>query len=134
MSSPRAATGDLAAEVTRIRAAHRSPLAAIFGVADFIAATASSHKRARAHSRAMHTQIRRLLDDAVAERELLKCDTNRLAGTVQSLITGSLLQWAIDRDGKVGDRLRADLDTLLKPRHCPPRERRRHPRRPVRRT
>ena len=39
---------------------------------------------------------------------------------------------AIDRDGKATDRLREDLDSLLKPRHCPPRERRRISRRAVR--
>jgi hypothetical protein len=131
--SAKAASVDVAGEFARIRAAHRSPLAAVFAVADWMAAM-PANKRPLANPRAMHAEIRRLLDDAVAERELLKCDTNRLADAVQSLITGALLQWAIDHRGKVGERLRADLDTLLKPRHCPPRERRRHPRRPVRRT
>src|SRR5438874_2348746 len=51
-----------------------------------------------------------------------------LARAVQVVIGGALLQWAIDRDGKVADRLHDDLDTLLKPRHCP-----REPRRRIRR-
>ena len=79
----------------------------------------------------MHAEIKQLLDDAVTEGTLQRCDTTRLARAVQGLIGGSLLQWAIDRDGKAADRLREDLDSLLKPRHCPPRERRRHPRRIV---
>jgi AcrR family transcriptional regulator len=141
----------LASEFDRIRDAHRSALGAVYGVADCMAAMAVSpqtmsnslaflqmdlvdpdfHKHALAHSKAMHAEIKRLLDDAVTEGALQRCDTGRLARAVQGLIGGSLLQWAIDRDGKAADRLREDLDSLLKPRHCPPRERRRHPRRTV---
>jgi AcrR family transcriptional regulator len=141
----------LASEFDRIRAAHRSALGVVYGVAECMAAMAVSpqtlsnslaflqmdlvdpdfHKHALAHSKAMHAEIKRLLDDAVTEGALQRCDTGRLARAVQGLIGGSLLQWAIDRDGKAADRLREDLDSLLKPRHCPPRERRRHPRRTV---
>ena len=141
----------LAGEFDRIRAAHRSALGVVYGVAECMAAMAVSpqtlsnslaflqmdlvdpdfHKHALAHSKAMHAEIKGLLDDAVAEGALQRCDTSRLARAVQGLIGGSLLQWAIDRDGKAADRLREDLDSLLKPRHCPPRERRRHPRRTV---
>jgi AcrR family transcriptional regulator len=141
----------LASEFDRIRAAHRSALGVVYGVAECMAAMAVSpqtlsnslaflqmdlvdpdfHKHALAHSKAMHAEIKRLLDDAVTEGSLQRCDTGRLARAVQGLIGGSLLQWAIDRDGKAADRLREDLDSLLKPRHCPPRERRRHPRRTV---
>ena len=141
----------LASEFDRIRAAHRSALGVVYGVAECMAAMAVSpqtlsnslaflqmdlvdpdfHKHALAHSKAMHAEIKRLLDDAVNEGSLQRCDTGRLARAVQGLIGGSLLQWAIDRDGKAADRLREDLDSLLKPRHCPPRERRRHPRRTV---
>jgi hypothetical protein len=138
-------------EFTRIRAKHRSPIAAVFGLADCVAAMAHTpetlsnrlaflqmdlvdpdfHKHALAHSRGMVAGIRRLLDEAVAAGELQRCDTARLARAVQGLIGGSLLQWAIDREGKAADRLREDLDSLLKPRHCPPRERRHRLRRPI---
>jgi AcrR family transcriptional regulator len=138
-------------EFTRIRAKHRSPLAAVFGLADCVAAMAHTpetlsnslaflqmdlvdpdfHKHALAHSRGMVAGIRHLLDEAVAAGELQRCDTARLARAVQGLIGGSLLQWAIDREGKAADRLREDLDSLLKPRHCPPRERRHRLRRPT---
>jgi AcrR family transcriptional regulator len=143
----------LASEFDRIRAAHRSAIGAVYGVADCMAAMAVSpqtmsnslaflqmdlvdpdfHKHALAHSKAMHAEIKRLLDDAMTEGALQRCDTARLARAVQGLIGGSLVQWAIDRDGKAADRLREDLDCLLKPRHCPPRERRRHPRRTIKR-
>lgn len=96
------------------------------------------HKHALAHSKSMHAGIKRLLDEAVAAHELERCDTGRLARAVQSLIGGSLLGWAVDRDGKANDRIREDLDALLKPRHSPrdrhsPRARRRHLRQTVRR-
>ena len=144
---------DVAGEFRRIRSRRQSPLAAVYDLGAFIAAKGATartlsnslaflqldlvdpefHSLALAHSRAMHAEIKALLDEAVLEGELQKCDTGRLARAVQSLLAGSLLQWAIDRDGKAAHRLREDLDSLLNPRHCPPRERRRHPRRPVRR-
>jgi AcrR family transcriptional regulator len=139
-------------EFARIRLKHRSPLASVYEVAQCMAAMADTpetlsnslaflqmdlvdpefHKHAHAHSRGMIAGIKALLDEAVEAGELQRCDTTRLARAVQGLIGGSLLQWAIDRDGKATDRLREDLDSLLKPRHCPPRERRPFSRRAVR--
>jgi len=138
-------------EFARIRAASRSPLAAVIGVGDCMAAMAESpqtlanslaflqmdlvdpefHKHAAAHSRSMHAEITKLLDEAVADGELQRCDTRRLARAVQALIGGSMLQWAIDRDTTVVERVRDDLDSLLRPRQGPPRQRKRHPRRKV---
>ena len=149
-----AAPGTLGEEFARIRAAHRSPLAAVIAVGDCMAAMAESpetlsnslaflqmdlvdpefHKHALAHSYAMRTEIAKLLDEAVAAGELQDCDTRKLARAVQSLLGGSMLQWAIDRDTTVLERVHEDLDTLLRPRHCPPRERRRHPRRKITRS
>jgi AcrR family transcriptional regulator len=140
-------SGGVAAEFARIRAEHRSPIAAVYAVADCMAAMAGTpqmmsnslaflqmdltdpdfHKHAHAHSRAMQGELKLLLDEAVRAGELRPCDTMHLARAVQSLIGGALLQWAIDRDGKAKDRLRQDLGTLLDPRHCR-RERRRKPR------
>ena len=56
------------------------------------------HKHALAHSRTMQAEIKKLLDEAVAAGELQECDTRKLARTVQSLLGGSMLQWAIDRE------------------------------------
>jgi len=136
-------------EFARIRQKRRSPLAAVHDVAQCVAAMADTpetlsnslaflqmdlfdpdfHKHALAHS---HGMIAGLVQQRLDAGELLRCDTTRLARAVQGLIGGSLLQWAIDREGKAADRLREDLDSLLKPRHCPPRERRRFARRAVR--
>jgi AcrR family transcriptional regulator len=142
---------DLGDHFARIRAKHRSPIAAVYEVGRCIAAMAETpqmlsnslaflqmdlvdpdfHKHALVHSRGMQSGLKGLLDEAVRQGELLRCDTSRLARAVQALIGGSMLQWAIDRNGKVTDRLSEDLDALLRPRHCLPRERRRHPRRKV---
>jgi AcrR family transcriptional regulator len=131
-----AGSGDQGPMYAQIRAAHRSPLAAVYGVADCMAGMAKTpeilsnslaflqidlvdpefHKHAHAHSRGGQAEIKKLLDEAVAAGELQRCDTARLARAVQSLIGGSLVGWAVDRDGKAIDRLREDLDVLLKPR------------------
>jgi AcrR family transcriptional regulator len=58
---------------------------------------------------------RRLLDDAVAARELVPCDTARLARTVDALAGGSLIGWAVYRKGTAESWVRNDLNTLLEP-------------------
>jgi AcrR family transcriptional regulator len=149
-----AGSGDMTEAFAGMRAKHRSPLKAVYELARCMAAMADTpetlsnslaflqmdlvdpdfHKHALAHSRGMRDGITHFLDEAVGAGELQPCDTNRLARAVQAIVGGSLLQWAVDRDGKAADRLAEDLDSLLKPRHCPPRERRRHARRPVKRS
>ncbi len=126
----------LAAQFAQIRTASRSALDAIVGVGDCMAAMAHSpqamsnslaflqmdlvdpefHALALAHSQATCAEIVKLLDEAVAAREIARCDTCVLARTIQSLIGGSLVQWAIDRDTTARERVREDLDTLLRPR------------------
>jgi len=83
------------------------------------------HKHALAHSRATHVEMTRLLDEAVAAGELKPCDTRRLARAVQALMSGSLLQWAIERDGPAAARMREDVAALLEPLRRPRRRRRR---------
>jgi AcrR family transcriptional regulator len=150
----------LEAELKRIRATHRSPLAAVYAIAACMAAMADTprtlsnslaflqrdlvdpefHRHALAHSRGMQAGIKTLLEEAMTQGELPHGDARRLTRAVQAIVGGSLLQWAIDREGKVADRLREDLDALLKPRAATAtkashdearRERRRHPRRRV---
>jgi len=134
--------------IASIRNTHASPLAALRAVADCMTAMAPSpevlanhlaflqidlvdpdfHKLALAHARAMRADVTTLLDEAVAARELAPCDTGRLASAVCAMMNGSLLQWAIDRDGTVGDRMQRDLDTLLRPFLRKPVKRRRRAR------
>jgi AcrR family transcriptional regulator len=131
-----AGTSTLDDEFARIRAAARSPLAAVYGVADCMAAMAPTpevlsnglaflqidlvdpefHTLAHAHARATRAHLKKLLDEAVQAGELTPGDTARLAQAVSSMMNGALLQWAIDREGTARKRLRGDLETLLKPR------------------
>jgi AcrR family transcriptional regulator len=126
----------LGAEFERIRAAYQSPLAAIYGVADCMATVAGTpetlanslvflhmdlgdpafREHALAHASGVHAEIKALLDEAIEGGELPACDTTQLARTVQALIGGSLLLWAIDRQGELFERLSGDLDALLRPR------------------
>jgi AcrR family transcriptional regulator len=61
-----------------------------------------------------------LLSDAIAAREIVPCDVVRLARVIQAIAGGSLINWAIHRDGPVLAWLSADLDAVLAPyRHRP---------------
>jgi hypothetical protein len=50
----------------------------------------------------------------VATGELLHCDTGALARLIQNTYNGSLLGWAIYRQGSVARWVRDDLELLLK--------------------
>ena len=148
-----AGSGDLSQELEAIRAKHPSPLAAVYEVARCMAAMADTpetlanslaflqmdlvdpefHRHALVHSRGMQAGLKAFLDEAVAEGELASTDTTRLARAVQAMIGGSLLQWAIDRDGKAADRLTEDLAALLNSRYSPSRRHQRRAPRKLRR-
>ncbi|TCP50922.1 TetR family transcriptional regulator [Tamaricihabitans halophyticus] len=73
-----------------------------------------------APAHAMHTAqravIEGLLVEAVESAELATgTDTTALAGSVQAITTGAGLSWALDRHGTLAERLRQELDTLLRP-------------------
>ena len=73
------------------------------------------HRLAFQSSQAIVSGYRALLEDAIEARELVRCDTVRLAHAIQALANGSMLEWAIHRDGSLADWLRRDVDTLLAP-------------------
>jgi len=73
------------------------------------------HAVTLAQFKAMRTETRKLLDEAVAARELAPCDTGRLARLFQQVNGGSMLDWAVFRAGKMADWLRKDLEALLRP-------------------
>lgn len=56
-----------------------------------------------------------LLREAVALGELIPCDIGGIARAIQALTSGSLITWAIHRDGSVLDWVRTDLDALIAP-------------------
>lgn len=68
-----------------------------------------------AQARATHDGIRTLLEEAVAAKELVAGDMDRLARAVHDVYTGAVLNWAVFRDGAVEDRVLQGLATLLSP-------------------
>ena len=81
------------------------------------------HAITLAQFQAIRRETRKLLDDAVAARELLPCDTAQLARLVQQVNGGSMLDWAVFRQGTLSSWVRNDLEALLlayrapRPRH-----------------
>lgn len=122
-------------DFARIRAQHRSPLRAIEGVVECMARMARTpealanslaflemdladpdfHRLALDHARQFRAELRAILDHAMTAGELRRCPAARLANTLQSLIGGSMLNWAIHREGNAAAFIRADLETLLRP-------------------
>jgi AcrR family transcriptional regulator len=68
-----------------------------------------------AQFKALQAETRKLLDEAVAARELMSCDTAELARLIQQVNGGSMLNWAIFREGSLAAWLRRDLEALLGP-------------------
>lgn len=117
------------------RVAHASPLAALSAALVQTAAVVASpeamanslaflqielsdpdfHRHALAHANAFRREVAGLLDAAIAAGELCPCTTERLARAVHTAYNGTLVTWAIDRDGELGDRLHEQLEMLLAP-------------------
>ncbi len=122
-----------------VRAAHPSPLAALVAAATEVARYAASPEelanglaflqtdlvdrdfRALAveNSRRIHAGYRALVEEAVATGELVRCDAARLARAVAAVSWGSLIGWAIHREGTAEVWVRADLAALLDPYRPP---------------
>jgi AcrR family transcriptional regulator len=73
------------------------------------------HAITLAQFRAIREETRRLLDEAVAARELCDCDTAELARLLQQLNDGALLGWAVFREGTVDRWVRREVEALLRP-------------------
>jgi AcrR family transcriptional regulator len=65
--------------------------------------------------RAIRDETKRLLDDAVAARELRPCDTAELARLIQHVNGGAMLAWAVYRQGSVAFWVHRELEALLRP-------------------
>jgi AcrR family transcriptional regulator len=70
----------------------------------------------------MRDETKKLLDDAVATRELKPCDTGELARLVQQVNGGAMLDWAAYRKGSLAAWIRRAVEGLLAPYR--PRKRR----------
>jgi AcrR family transcriptional regulator len=71
------------------------------------------HQIALEQARANEAAVKGLLDEAVAADELAPMPTERIARLLMNVSGGSLLHWAILREGNASDWLRADLDAAL---------------------
>jgi AcrR family transcriptional regulator len=73
------------------------------------------HAITLAQFRAIRDETRKLLDEAVAARELRRYDTTELARLIQHLNGGAMLSWAVYREGSVASWVRRELEALLLP-------------------
>ena len=116
-----------------LRSMHRSPMAALLGLADCMSvmgATADevAHSlaflqidltdpdflvHARSSALGFRAGIASLIRDAKAAGELGPCDTNRLARALHATLNGSILDWTIHREGPMAAWIRRDLKTVL---------------------
>ncbi len=69
----------------------------------------------QAHYRVARLEYRKLLDEAIAAGELEHCDSDGVAQALLSVLHGSLLLWAVTREGGVESRVRADMEAVLAP-------------------
>ncbi|MBV6700460.1 TetR/AcrR family transcriptional regulator [Kitasatospora aureofaciens] len=120
----------------RLRASYASPLAALRALAEETSAPMATpesfanhlaflcmdladpelHEHALSVHRAQGRAIARLLDAALEQGELrADADPARLARSVQAVIAGTGLTWALDREGDLPQRLREELADLLSP-------------------
>jgi AcrR family transcriptional regulator len=118
-----------------LRAEHDSPVAALLGLAECMTLMGTTpeavantlaflrmdlsdedfHRHAQTASRGTYDGLRALVTDAVDAGELAGCDPDRLASALHATLDGSLLTWAIRREGDLVTWLRRDLETVLTP-------------------
>jgi len=135
LATCKAGTADLPAEFAAARAKYKSPLKALVelyaGCSGF-AATPEAMANGLAYLqndltdpdfravtlaqfKALRAETLKLLDEAVAARELVKCDTAALARLIQQVNGGSMIDWAVFREGTLASWIRRDLEVLLRP-------------------
>jgi AcrR family transcriptional regulator len=85
------------------------------------------HAITLAQFRAIRAETKKLLDEAVAARELQPCDTAKLAALIHHTNEGAMLSWAVYRKGSLAAWVRRDLHALLLPYQMPKKRDRRDP-------
>jgi AcrR family transcriptional regulator len=118
-----------------LRPAHTSPLAAVLAAATEMPRHTSSPEEMANHlaflqidvsdpefhpyllemSQRTEAWYRALLDEAVAAGEIVKTDTALLARAIGATAGGSLIGWAIFREGTAEAWVRRDVETLIAP-------------------
>jgi len=118
-----------------LRLRYRSPKAALYGLAECMSVMgetpdqvahslaflqidltdAEFHQHALRGSVGFHAGIYTLIKDGIAAGELIQCDASRLARAIQATLNGSILGWAIHRQGAMAAWIRRDLRMVLDP-------------------
>jgi AcrR family transcriptional regulator len=119
----------------RLRSKHRSPLKILLASLEEMTALCETpemmannlafleidltdpdfHKLALEGARATLGQYRVLLREAVKAGEIVRCDIARVARAVSAMCGGSMLNWAILREGKAATFLRQDIEMVIGP-------------------
>lgn len=135
LANCKAWTADVAGQFTRARAKYGSPLKTLIellvessafaatpeSMANFLAYVQIDLTDPEFHAVLLtqfattRNETKKLLDDAVAARELKPCDTAQLARLVQQANAGAMLDWAVYRKGPLTAWIRRSLVTLLAP-------------------
>ena len=138
------AIGNVDARFEAAMAGHESPLEALFAAAGerpgplkgpgtaanrlafYMSQLDDPDFRALAedNSRSAVEGFRKLLDNAVEAGELSGgyLNTHQLAETIYSMTMGSLVTWTVMSEGSLKDKVRRDLDVLLRPFRRGPRK------------
>ena len=123
-----------------IREAHPDPLEALREVVRCYAAVAPTpeavsnglaflqvdlsdpefHRYADAQARATLGELKKMLDAAVRTGQLVRCDTGRLALALNAVIGGSMVAWAVLREGTAEEAMLSAVETVLEPRLTQP--------------
>jgi AcrR family transcriptional regulator len=135
LANCKAWTSDVAGQFAAARTKYNSPLKTLIeflvecsgfaatpeSIANFLAylqidlTDPEFHVVLLAQSVTMHEETKKLLDNAIALRELKACDTAALARLIQQVNSGSMLDWAVYRKGPLAAWIRRSLDALLRP-------------------
>jgi AcrR family transcriptional regulator len=128
-----------------VRARYRRPVDALLGLSECVTVMGTTpesiannlaflqidlkdqefHRHALKASEGMRDGIKALVRDAITAGELVPCHAARLAAALHATMNGSLLNWAVHREGSLVAFVRRDLEMVLKPYRRTKRARRR---------
>jgi AcrR family transcriptional regulator len=133
--------GDTAAQFAAARQKHKSPLKALVELyveCSSVAATPEAMANGLAYLqndltdpdfravtlaqfRDIHEETEKMLEEAVIAGELARCDIRGLTRCFHHVYQGSMLSWAVFREGALSAWLRRDLESLLRPYRVSPK-------------
>jgi AcrR family transcriptional regulator len=73
------------------------------------------HQYSLAQARATLAEIKKLLDAAVKDGILVRCETAKLAFALNAIVGGAMVSWAVLRDGTAEHAMQEAVDTLIRP-------------------